>query len=365
MSFRNAILFFAIFAILTAGLIAFRVIRSGESGANATTTASTATSTELQKEGTGNRWGWPLFIPFNLSSFIPKFPSQNPEQYNPNFNSTFGSYDSRPNTEEVEQEVDRISRETTQLQKNAEVLRKQLEEQKEASEFKGKIILENLYGFYESELADEVLTIHASSDNKEKITITGWKLVSVPTGNSAVIGKGVYLPFPGTVMPEQPITVSPGDTVYISTGRSPIGVSFLLNKCTGYFEENRTFYTALRRQCPLAKNESLPQFSTVLDREDECVALISKIPICSTVTSKYKNLNKLPDTVTDSCKKYLETKINYNTCVITHFGDTDFPGKEWYIYLKIFGPLWRSKNEKITLYDSSGLIVDSIEIGSR
>ena len=280
MSFRNAILFFAIFAILTAGLIAFRVIRSGESGANATTTASTATSTELQKEGTGNRWGWPLFIPFNLSSFIPKFPSQNPEQYNPNFNSTFGSYDSRPNTEEVEQEVDRISRETTQLQKNAEVLRKQLEEQKEASEFKGKIILENLYGFYESELADEVLTIHASSDNKEKITITGWKLVSVPTGNSAVIGKGVYLPFPGTVMPEQPITVSPGDTVYISTGRSPIGVSFLLNKCTGYFDQFQQFNPRLERRCTRLSKEILPAPPNNLD--DKCLDYLDTIPACRT-----------------------------------------------------------------------------------
>lgn len=52
--------------------------------------------------------------------------------------------------------------------------------------------------------------------------------------------------------------------------------------------------------------------------------------------------------------------INYNACVAKHFGDTDFPGREYRIYLGKFGPLWRPEREKINLHDRSGLIVDTI-----
>ena len=260
-----------------------------------------------------------------------------------------------------------ISAQIKKTEKAAESLQKKLETEKEKSlrsPYYGKVNLSSISYLNNPDPNKEYMSISSNIGKGEKVVITGWKLESVRSGNWVKLGKASVSPDPeknAAIQNYTNVILEQGDKAYIIKGFSPINISFRTNKCTGYFEENRTFYPALRRQCPLAKNEELPQFSTVLDREDECVALISKIPVCSTVTSRYKNLNKLPDTVTDSCKKYLETEINYNACVATHLGDTDFPGREWYLYLKIFGPLWRNKNEKIILYDSSGLIVDSIE----
>ncbi|KKP80075.1 MAG: hypothetical protein UR80_C0039G0014, partial [Parcubacteria group bacterium GW2011_GWB1_35_5] len=69
----------------------------------------------------------------------------------------------------------------------------------------------------------------------------------------------------------------------------------------------------------------------------------------------------LPDTISLACKNYITTQINYNTCVATHLGDTDFPGNQYRIYLNKFGPLWRTTHDTINLYDENGLIVDTID----
>jgi hypothetical protein len=176
------------------------------------------------------------------------------------------------------------------------------------------------------------------------------------------IGGASVLPKP-FVQNNKDVVLSQGDIIYIIKGFSPIGISFRSNKCTGYFGENRNFYPYINRQCPLVKDEKLPRFSSNLDREDECLDIIEHISACTTPFA-HTNINNLPDTVTNSCKDYLQTKVNYNTCVDLHYGDTDFPGKEWYLYLNIFGPLWRNKREHINLLDNQGLIVSSIDINN-
>jgi hypothetical protein len=192
------------------------------------------------------------------------------------------------------------------------------------------------------------------------VDITDWVIRSDRSGNNATIGRASITPLPYTRGGEDNIILHPGDRVYLVKGFSPIGISFRTNKCTGYFGENRTFYPYLSRQCPLPRNEDLPKFSNLLDRDDECRDLIERLPRCSVPTG----LGRLPDTVTSSCKAYLETKINYNVCVATHKGDTDFPGNEWYVYLNRFGPLWRDKRETIKLYDRLGLVVSEISYGN-
>ena len=81
----------------------------------------------------------------------------------------------------------------------------------------------------------EYIEIIASFNNTQPINITGWELKSAISGKSAKIGKGVYLPFSGIVNTEEDIFLNPGEKAVIVTGRSPKGVSFRLNTCTGYF----------------------------------------------------------------------------------------------------------------------------------
>lgn len=246
------------------------------------------------------------------------------------------------------------------LEKNIEKLEenvsKQIAESKR-SPFYNKIRMSNISGVRGTDPNKEYLSLSTSLSDNETVNITGWYLKSEVTGYYAMIGKAALLPFPFTKT-ESDVILKNGDKAIIVKGFSPIGISFRTNICTGYFEENRTFSPSLPRQCPKPKDEALPKFSSIYDRDEECVDLIEKIPRCTTKGSSF--IRDLPDTVTESCKNYITTQINYNSCVAKHFSDTNFPGKEYRIYLNKFGPLWRHERETINLHDRTGLIVDTI-----
>ena len=226
------------------------------------------------------------------------------------------------------------------------------------SPYKGKVTMSYIAGLNNPDPSQEYIPLYTNLGAGEKVDITGWKIQSSRTGNWVKIGKASLLPLPPSKEQSSDVVVRQGDVVYLVKGFSPVGVSFRNNKCTGYLAEDREFYPSMSRDCPRTINENLPSFSTNLDRDDECRALIERIPACTT-PERYTNFKKLPDTISSSCKDYLKTQVNYNTCVAKHSSDTDFQGKTWYVYFNLFGPLWRSKTEKITLYDNNGLEVSS------
>ena len=225
------------------------------------------------------------------------------------------------------------------------------------SPYYGKVNMSRITGLKDSNPDREYLSLSTKLSTNETVKITGWYLKSETTGYYAVIGKAALLPFPFT-RTESDVILGQGDRVHIIKGFSPIGISFRTNKCTGYFEENRTFTPSLSLKCPLAKDENLPTFSSVYDRNDECVRIIGRISRCTTKDSEF--MRDLPDTVSSSCKTYINTQVNYNACVAKHFSDTDFPGNEYRLYLNKFGPLWRTTHDTINLHDENGLIVDTI-----
>ncbi|KKQ78028.1 MAG: hypothetical protein A3A96_02985 [Candidatus Zambryskibacteria bacterium RIFCSPLOWO2_01_FULL_39_39] len=237
-----------------------------------------------------------------------------------------------------------------------ENLNKKIDE-KNRSPYYGKIRMSNISGLYGDDPSQEYTYLSTNLSKNETIKITDWYLKSEITGYYATIGKASLLPFP-FAKTESDVVLQQMDRVVLTKGFSPIGISFRTNKCTGYFEENRTFVPSLSLQCPEPRDEKLPVFSGVYDRNDECLDIIERIPRCTTKGSQF--IRDLPDTVPSSCKTYLTTQINYNTCVAIHFGDTDFPSDEYRIYLNKFGPLWRKKQDKINLHDENGLVVDSI-----
>lgn len=197
----------------------------------------------------------------------------------------------------------------------------------------------------------EYVTIKASSKNTSSVLITGLRLDSVPTGNNVAITKAVMLPFQNQINAEDPVYLAPGQTAYIITGRSPIGASFLLNKCTGYFNQNQKFIPALPSQCPAPKNEPLPVLGSKYS--DACLDYINTIPVCKTIISPPLNLSP-------ECQQFVSMQYNYTKCVERHKGDSDFYGKVWMIYLGRTDTLWKSKRELIHLVDQSGKIIDAI-----
>lgn len=240
------------------------------------------------------------------------------------------------------------------LEENA---RKEAEKSRQ-SPYYGKLTMYNIAGLYSNDPSQQYISIYTNLNKEETLKITGWYVKSEVTGYYAVIPGAALLPFPFSKT-ESDIVLEQGDRVYLNRGFSPIGISFRTNKCIGYFEENRTFTPNLSMICPRAIDEKLPKFSSDFDRNDECLDLIERIPRCNTRGSSF--IRDLPDTVTDSCKTYITTEINYNFCVANHFSDTDFPGNEYYVYLNRLLPIWRQRRDTIILYDQNGLIVDSLE----
>lgn len=253
----------------------------------------------------------------------------------------------------VAEEIKKIERDLKRIERNIGKTKTPTNR----SPYFGKIRMSNIVGVRQSDPSREYLTLTTNLKITETINITGWYLRSEVTGNYAIIGRANLLPFPNTKN-ESDIILQQKDRAIITKGFSPIGISFRTNKCTGYFEEHRTFHPSLPLHCPRMRDIQLPTFSPIPDRQDECVRIIERIGRCRTVDNEF--IRDLPDTVTESCKTFMRVQMNYNSCVARHFSDTDFPGNIYRIYLGRFGPLWRERGEVINLHDENGLVVATI-----
>lgn len=294
-----------------------------------------------------------LFVLFGLAYSPLKRANLNKTNDSKNASSISEGSLGYSTNQDTAEEIKNTEEEIKILEEN---LSKKTDESKR-SPYYGKIIMSGVSGLYGDDPNQEYISLSTNLDKTETINITGWYLKSEVTGYYAVIGRASLLPFPFS-RTDNDIVLQSGDRVYLTKGFSPIGISFRTNKCTGYFEEERTFTPGLSLECPRPKDEKLPKFSDVYDQNDECLDIIDRISRCTTKGNAF--IRDLPDTVPSACKTYITTQINYNSCVAKHFSDTDFPGDEYRVFLNKFGPLWRQRHDKINLHDKNGLIVDSV-----
>ncbi len=145
------------------------------------------------------------------------------------------------------------------------------------------------------------------------------------------------IPVFGKINETEPAIFKKNDIIIISLGSSPIGVSFLVNKCFAYLSQFRTF-------TPVIKTDTCPKITPT--KEDSCDNFIKSIPSCTTPTEE------LPQTLSKNCQNYINAHFNYNGCVAEHENDSDFYSNEWRIFLgqeKSFfkNPLMIEKNGEI------------------
>ena len=213
------------------------------------------------------------------------------------------------------------------------------------SAYKYKVSLKTGYYTRESDPQKQFIEIRASSQNDRPIRITGWSLVG-KNGLDITIAQGAYLPYSAQVNPQQDIFLEKGGLAVIVTGESPIGTSFRLNKCTGYFEQFQDFYPDLPKDCPQPADENLSS-----NLNDQCLDYLERLPRCEMKIS-------IPPGLSNACQTYINDKINYKTCVEIHKNDPDFYQPEWRIYLGRKESLWKSKRETIILQDENKKIID-------
>ena len=201
----------------------------------------------------------------------------------------------------------------------------------------------------------EYLQIILSKAVKNKVIITGWELKSLISGVSVKIGEASWLPRLGGLNTKNTIVLSPGDKAIINTGRSPIGISFRTNICSGYFSQFQNFYPSLRRDCPDPYKDIEEKYLNGPNAyNDQCLDFIDRIQRC------YINTISLPLNMQSQCQDFVTKKINYNSCIDTHKNDENFYGVEWRIYLSRDTELWKSKREVIKLIDGVGKTIGTI-----
>lgn len=278
--------------------------------------------------------------------------------FDASFQNSIGESSDKLSEEEKIQSTREIEREVVKIQKELALVQKELEKIErfgENSTFKGKVkIVSGAGSARATDVNREYIIIEADRNNTSRISIEGWRIESIITGRGATIEEASYLPRIGEINTELPVNLTPGDRAIITTGRSPIGVSFRINKCTGYFEQFQQFFPALRRICPLPEEEILSTEYPSILIDNACMDLVERTPRCQI------RATKLPATLSFECQTSIIEEINYPSCIDKHKNDSDFVGNEWRIYLKRDLELWRGKREIIILFDQNRKVVDTL-----
>ena len=225
------------------------------------------------------------------------------------------------------------------------------------SPYRGEVTFNTSPGDPEESLAAlESVTIEVSRDAPASINITGWKLVS--SASYGTIGSGTAVPRNGVVNSTAPISLNPGDTAVITSGRSPIGVSFRENECTGYLDEYQAFHPSLRTSCPSAENEYEDYVGNDdSDAIDDCESFLGSVYRCEIVTRFPKDEDGSNE-LSNSCRAFVTDHLTYNGCVDDHRNDRDFAGDTWRIFLGSAPQLWNDRHDTIKLLDAQGRTVD-------
>jgi hypothetical protein len=199
----------------------------------------------------------------------------------------------------------------------------------------------------QSDPQKEYLEIELSKEGENLINITGWT-VGGRIGLDLKIPKAAHLFIANQVNVKQNVFLSPGGKAVIATGRSPIGSSFRLNKCTGYFSQFQDFFPRLLKKCPYPRDEEWPA-----NLSDDCLDYIETLPRCQANFS-------IPVYLGNKCIKAINKQLSYNSCVAAHKSDEDFYKNEWRIYLNRDEELWKNRHDTIILRNKEGKIVDSV-----
>lgn len=195
----------------------------------------------------------------------------------------------------------------------------------------------------------EYLEIDVVQPNLSGTDATKWVLEN-SRGEKVALGPASALPLSGKVNAPEPLKIKAGDHLIVSTGRSPVGVSFRVNKCSAYLEQFQDFVPPISGVCPYITSEK-----NFYSLDTTCQRFVQDIRPCET------NTRPLPSDTAASCKTFLDSTTNYNGCVATHKNDPDFYSREWRIFLGKEKEMWAEPKDTILLLDDAGKRIDALK----
>ncbi|KKT28860.1 MAG: hypothetical protein UX43_C0003G0154 [Candidatus Giovannonibacteria bacterium GW2011_GWB1_46_20] len=187
--------------------------------------------------------------------------------------------------------------------------------------------------------AEYILLENIDYENKQKITISGFKLQNRDK-LTATIGQDEN---------GASITLDYGERTIIITGESPLGYNFKINKCSGYFNQRAAISPQIYAICPSVSSLSLPR-----NLNNACINYIESLPVCTMPTIN-------ADTgINNDCAEFVQAHASYAACVADYKNDKDFDKKEWRVYLGKNFDFWNNRHDLIQLFDPAGKLVTEI-----
>ncbi len=208
-----------------------------------------------------------------------------------------------------------------------------------------------------NDLKAEYLVLYANPNNARPINISNWSLQSMVSDEWIGLPQGVEVFAVGEVNELQDIYLRPGERAIIATRRSPVGLSFHVNRCSGFLEDTQDFQPPLRTRC-IVPTELLPAtVENIRTYGDECVTFTHNLRSCTYVTADTRGV----DTLSQACRDRIQPRLTQNYCTSIHASDADFYApREWRIFLNQDAPLWREDYEVVRLLDEEHRTIDVI-----
>jgi len=242
------------------------------------------------------------------------------------------------------------------------------------SPWSGQVTIRAGNARYEVQPNREYIELASRYQLETPVTITGWSLSNSRDRRG---GRPDFITLPAAAKlftsgatHNTPIILEPDGRVVIITGDPPSSdqwparLNFQTNQCLGYLVEDlRAFRLPLSfpGSCPAPREEPGIEFLA-----DDCYDYVSRLSACHTPeferkSDGYNYVDGRRDTLSSSCRSYVQDHFNYGRCVAWHKDDPDFYGKDWRVYLNHTGELWAANREVMTLYDREGKIVDQLD----
>ncbi len=218
----------------------------------------------------------------------------------------------------------------------------------ETSPFASKIyFFDYIDGVKSLDYSQETLIILVRDTINEKIDLKNWKIFDYKKNiaydlEAITTGEETSIPF----------IVSGGHSIFVNSGRSPVGHSFRVNKCSGFLTQFHRFYPQIKVDCPESRDITV-DYGQVPFGDDVCFREITKLKKCETPV-------EIPSNISYQCRNLLENQISEKGCTDLYKDDDDFYTKEWRSFLGIENEIWPEKNGVIILFDGENKLVSTM-----
>jgi len=214
------------------------------------------------------------------------------------------------------------------------------------------------------------LTLYLYNNTNKEINITNWKIVSSQGIYS--VPEGVNYVDPDYKYKKEKIILPPYGKAKIIATSSPLGFSFRINKCLGYFLN-------LRRDV-VQFVDYVPYYCKYFSRNElfnlrkqgysiKCLDFLSSIS-CPPRPQVLKTIE-----YDSKCMNLIDNLYSYKGCYYNNLNSPDFLAKDWLIFIQtptttiyvtstnrykeIPKTLYETRYEEIRLYDENNLLVNN------